>query len=59
VLVDPLEAGSIADGITRVLEDDGLRADLRRKGLARAGRFSWERSVTQVRRIYEEIEGER
>ena len=59
VLVDPLEPGSIADGITRVLEDDALRAELRRKGLARAGRFSWERSVKQVRRIYEEIEGER
>ena len=59
VLVDPLEPGSIADGITRVLEDDEIRAELRRKGLARAARFSWERSVKQVRRIYEEIEGER
>ena len=58
VLVDPLDAGAITDGITRVLEQAGLRADLRRKGLARAGRFSWEQSVKQVRRIYEEIEGE-
>ena len=47
VLVDPLEPGSIADGITRVLEDDQIRAELRRKGLARAARFSWERSVKQ------------
>ena len=59
VLIDPREADSIADGITRALEDDVLRADLRRKGLARAGRFSWDKSVRQVRRIYEEIEGER
>lgn len=58
VLVDPLDAAAIADGITRVLEDAGLRADLRRKGLARAGRFSWEQSVRQVRRIYDEIEAE-
>ena len=59
ILVEPLEAESIADGITQVLEDDDLRADLRRKGLARASRFSWEQSVKQVRRIYQEIEGER
>lgn len=59
VLIDPREADSIADGITRALGDDALRADLRRKGLARAGRFSWDKSVQQVRRIYEEIEGER
>ena len=59
VLVDPLDAAAIADGITRVLEDADLRADLHHKGLARAGRFSWEQSVKQVRRIYQEIEGER
>lgn len=58
VLVDPLDAAAIADGITRVLEDAGLRADLRRKGLARAGLFSWEQSVRQVRRIYDEVEAE-
>jgi len=58
VLVDPLDATAIADGITRVLEDADLRTELHRKGLARAGRFSWEQSVQRVRRIYEEIEGE-
>ena len=58
VLVDPRDAAAIADGIARVLEDADLRADLHRKGLARAGLFSWEQSVKQVRGIYEEIEGE-
>ena len=58
VLVDPRDAAAIADGITRVLDDAGLRADLRRKGLERAGRFSWERSVQRIRRIYDEIEAE-
>ena len=58
VLVDPLDATAIADGITRVLEDADLRTELHRRGLARAGRFSWEQSVQRVRRIYEEIEGE-
>ena len=58
VLVDPLDASAIADGITRVLDDADLRARLHRKGLARASRFSWEQSVTHIRRIYQEIEDE-
>ena len=58
VLVDPLDATAIADGIMRVLEDADLRADLHRRGLARAGRFSWEQSVERIRRIYAEIEDE-
>ena len=58
VLVDPLDAEAIADGITRVLEDADLRADLHRKGLERASQFSWEQSVKRIRHIYEEIEDE-
>ena len=58
VLVDPLDAAAIADGIIRVLEDADLRADLHRKGLERASQFSWEQSVKRIRHIYEEIEDE-
>ena len=36
VLVDPLDPEMIGDAIYRVLTDDGLRCDLRQKGLARA-----------------------
>ena len=36
VLVDPVRPEAIADGIYRVLTDDDLRRELRRKGLARA-----------------------
>ena len=55
VLVDPLDPSAIADGIYRVLTDEHLRRDLRRKGLVRAGQFSWEASVRRVREIYEEV----
>jgi glycosyltransferase involved in cell wall biosynthesis len=54
VLVDPYDPGAIADGIERVLTDEGLRTDLRRRGLARARQFSWEQSVRRVREIYSE-----
>ena len=54
LLVDPYEPAAIADGIYRVLTDEELRRDLRRKGLARARQFSWEQSVRRVREIYGE-----
>ena len=55
VLVDPYDALSIADGIHRVLTDETLRRDLRKKGVARAGMFSWEASVRRVHKIYMQI----
>jgi len=55
VLVDPYDPRAIADGIYRVLTDEQLRRDLRRKGVARAGMFSWEQSVRRVRAIYDEV----
>jgi glycosyltransferase involved in cell wall biosynthesis len=58
VLVDPYDPTAIADGIYRVLTDEALRRELRRKGLARAAQFSWEQSVQRVREIYAEV-GER
>jgi glycosyltransferase involved in cell wall biosynthesis len=55
VLVDPYDPGAIADGMYRVLTDEKLRRDLRHKGVARAGQFSWEQSVRRVRAIYDEV----
>src|SRR5581483_2031486 len=55
VLVDPYDPEAIADGIYRVLTDESLRRDLKRRGLARAAQFSWETSVRRVREIYAEV----
>jgi glycosyltransferase involved in cell wall biosynthesis len=55
VLVDPYDSEAIADGMMRALTDDELREDLRRRGLERAQRYSWERSVRQIREIYHEV----
>jgi glycosyltransferase involved in cell wall biosynthesis len=52
LLVDPADPHEIAGGIYRVLTEPGLRDALRKKGLARAAEFSWERSVQQIRAIY-------
>src|SRR5258706_7215554 len=55
VLVDPYDPHAIAEGIYQVLTDEQLRKDLRHRGVARAGMFSWEQSVRRVRTIYDEV----
>jgi glycosyltransferase involved in cell wall biosynthesis len=55
LLVDPYDPQSIADAIRRVITDQALSQDLRRKGLARARQFSWETSVRRIRDIYREV----
>ncbi len=41
--VDPREVASITAGLRRVLGDEPYREELSRRGLARAGEFSWAR----------------
>jgi glycosyltransferase involved in cell wall biosynthesis len=55
VLIDPMDAGAIADAMARVLGDAPLRADLVRRGCQRVKTFSWDRSVARVREVYVEV----
>ena len=55
VLVDPYNVDSIVLGIERVLKDPVFSDELRRKGIARAREFSWERSVERTHQVYQEI----
>jgi glycosyltransferase involved in cell wall biosynthesis len=57
MLVDPHDVESIVDGMRRVLTDPGRAAELRRRGFVRARDFSWERSVSQIWRVYQEVAG--
>ena len=55
LLIDPLDAGAIADAMARVLSDPELSADLTRRGRKRVKAFSWERSVARIREVYGEL----
>lgn len=57
VLIDPRDVSSIADAMARVIGDPQLRTELTRRGHARVQVFSWQRSVTRVRDVYEELAG--
>jgi glycosyltransferase involved in cell wall biosynthesis len=53
--VDPYNVDSIAQGIYKVLTDEKLRQTLVRKGLERARLFTWERSVNELVKIFNEV----
>lgn len=55
LLIDPMDAGAIADAMARVLREPALREDLARRGHARVKAFSWERSVARIRQVYGEL----
>jgi glycosyltransferase involved in cell wall biosynthesis len=55
VLVDPHDAAAIALGVRQVLTSPALREELVRRGLERAGAFSWEESVRRTRSVYQSV----
>ena len=48
ITVDPTSVDELASAIGQVLSDEGLRASLSEKGLARAKEFSWSRTADAI-----------
>ena len=53
VLVDPRDAGAVADAMGRALTEPALAERLRGAGLARAGQLTWEATARATREVYE------
>ncbi len=53
LLVDPEKEGEIAEAVLAILEQPGLAAFLRGKGLARAAEFSWQLTAQRTWEAYE------
>jgi glycosyltransferase involved in cell wall biosynthesis len=53
LLVDPSDDRAISAGMQRVLNDQELRAGLRRAGLKRVSRLSWRKTAEETMRVYE------
>ncbi len=51
VLIDPLDVGSIADGIRRLVESSEMRADLRQSGLNRAQEYTWTETARKTSEV--------
>lgn len=55
LLVDPMDVEAIAAAMQQVLSDPGLAAELRRRGLEQASKFSWERTARETLAVYEKV----
>ncbi|HPU78519.1 MAG TPA: glycosyltransferase family 1 protein, partial [Thermosynergistes sp.] len=54
LMVDPYDVEAIADGIKRLVEDSSLRAELSRRGIARAKMFTWDKTAELTWKVLEE-----
>lgn len=55
ILVNPYDISSLADAMKKVVSSTELQNELRRKSLARAKAFSWDKMAEQVEHVYEMI----
>ncbi len=55
ILVDPLNAGELADKLLRLALDRNARDDLKRRGLARAATFTWQAAAERTLQTYREL----
>jgi glycosyltransferase involved in cell wall biosynthesis len=53
--VNPLDVKMLAETVARLLHDDGLRGNLAARGLAQAGRFSWEAAAQATLTLYRQV----
>ncbi len=53
--VDPADAGSIAAGIARVLDEPALRQDLTDRGHRHVAAFTWQETADRMRGIYQSL----
>lgn len=55
VICDAYSEESIADGLEKLWSDEALRKDLSRRGLERAGSFTWDKSAEKLYDVYKEL----
>jgi len=55
LLVAPLDVDKLTSEITQVLRDPELHSDLRKRGLARASTFSWDRTARETIAVYRKV----
>ena len=59
LLVDPRSLESISNAIMTLVRDEGKRSFLRKRGLKRAGEFSWEKTARETLQVYRRIMSEK
>jgi glycosyltransferase involved in cell wall biosynthesis len=57
LLADPADTTSMAEGLRRLTQDQPLRQRLAQQGLLRSAGFTWERTVEETWKVYQELLG--
>ena len=57
VLLPPDDAEGMAGALIQLATDEGFRAELSRRALAQAARFSWERTAQETLAAYRDVVG--
>lgn len=55
IMVDPYDIDGLAKAMYEVLTNEGLRAELRKRGLERAKMFSWKKTAEETLNVYKGI----
>lgn len=55
LMVDPASVEEMAGAMIRLVNEETLRDELRRKGFLRVGHFSWERSARETLAVYRQL----
>lgn len=55
LLIDPTNMEQLAHEMERVVEENGLRAELKAKGLERARAFTWSRCAAETMKVYRKM----
>ncbi|MCX5794096.1 MAG: glycosyltransferase family 1 protein [Elusimicrobia bacterium] len=58
LVFDPLDCKALTLGLQRILTDASLAADLRRRGLERVRRFSWDKTARDTIEVYRRTLGQ-
>jgi glycosyltransferase involved in cell wall biosynthesis len=58
LMASPNDVNSFSNAMVKVLDQPALAADLRRRGLARAATFSWDRAASEVENLLLRVAGE-
>ena len=57
VMVDPYDIEGIKNAILKILDDDGLRNDLKKRGLEQAKKFHWRKTAEETLGVFEKVVG--
>ncbi|MBW9221791.1 glycosyltransferase family 4 protein [Methanothermococcus sp. SCGC AD-155-C09] len=55
IMVDPYDVDGLSRAMYEVLTNDGLREELRKRGLERAKLFTWKKCAEEHLKVYEEV----